>query len=63
MNLQTKETIKVWVDFKDGKCVCICPRNQKKCRKKCIPDVVERDKLRGWQDTFKRDRYGKSKGG
>ncbi len=40
---------------KDGKTVCICPRCKKKCSKQCRPEVVERDKFRGWEDCFKVD--------
>ena len=56
------EYIKVFIDYKDGKTVCICKRDKKRCNKRCTPDVVERDKYRGWEDTFHVDKYGKSKG-
>jgi len=56
------EYIKVYIDYKDGQTVCICKRSNKKCNKKCTPEVVERDRYRGWEDTFKVDRYGKSRG-
>lgn len=55
------EYIKVFIDYKDGKTVCICKRDKKRCKKQCTPDVVERDKYRDWEDTFYQDRYGKSK--
>lgn len=55
------EYIKVFIDYKDGKTVCICERKRKGCNKPCTPDVVERDRYRGWKDTFYQDRYGKSK--
>lgn len=55
------EYIKVFIDYKDGKTVCICKRDHKRCGKHCTPDVVERDKYRGWEDTFRVDKYGKSK--
>lgn len=55
------EYIKVHIDFKDGQTVCICKASNKGCRKPCPLDVVERDKYRGWKDTFKVDRYGESK--
>lgn len=57
--MKEKETIKVFVDIKDGKTVCICKRSKKRCGKNCQPDVVERDKFRGWESTMKRDRFGK----
>lgn len=55
------EYIKVFIHYKDGKTVCICKRDKKRCNKKCTPDVVEWDKYRNWKDTFYQDRYGKSK--
>ncbi len=57
--METKETIKVYIDVQNGKTVCICKRSKKRCKKKCEPDVVERDKFAGWESTFRRDRYGK----
>lgn len=61
--MQSKETIKVYIDYQDGKTVCICKRSKKMCGKYCVKDVVERDKFRGWIDTFKVNRYGKSRCG
>ena len=55
------EYIKVFVDYKDGQTVCICKRSKKMCNKHCTPEIVERDKYRGWQDTFTVDKYGKTK--
>ncbi len=55
------EYIKVFIDNKDGKNLCICMRNNKRCNKQCTPDVVERDRYRNWEDTFHVDKYGKSK--
>ncbi|MBQ4121666.1 MAG: hypothetical protein IJD35_06605 [Clostridia bacterium] len=59
--MAAKEYIKVWIDYKDGKTACICLRSKKKCNKKCTPDLVERDKYRGWEDTFHVNKYGKCK--
>lgn len=59
--METKELIKVYIDFRDGKTVCICKRSKKRCNKQCTPDVVERDKFYGWEKTFKVDRYGKTR--
>ena len=56
------EYIKVYVDHKNGQTVCICKRSKKMCHKHCTPEIVERDKYRGWQDLFNVDRYGKTKG-
>lgn len=55
------EYIKVHIDFRDGKTVCICKASNKRCGKPCPTDVVERDKYRGWEDTFRVDKFGKSK--
>lgn len=59
--MQQKERIKVYIDFKNGETICICKRSKKGCKKKCIPDVVRRDRFSGWQQTCKVDRYGNSK--
>ena len=58
--METKEKIKVFTDFQNGKTVCICKRSRKRCGKKCSTEVVERDKLAEWERTFHRDRFGKS---
>ena len=55
-----KEVLKVFIDWQDGETRCICLRAKKRCRKKCAKDVVERDLYRGWAETFKQDKYGKS---
>jgi hypothetical protein len=57
--MEEKEKIKVYIDIRDGKTVCICKRSHKKCSKKCEPDVVERDKFAGWEKIFHQNRYGK----
>ena len=61
-----KELIDVRVKYKNGRTVCICMKNRQECPKSkgdCVPDVVERDLYRGWEDCFKVDKYGRSKGG
>ena len=58
--MQSKELIKVYIDYRNGKTMCICKRSHKLCDKHCVTDVVERDKFRGWQKAFKVDRYGES---
>lgn len=57
--METKEKIKVFIDFQNGKTVCICKRSRKRCGKNCSPEVVERDKFTEWERTFHRDRFGK----
>lgn len=60
--METKEKLKVYADIVDGKTTCMCLRSKKKCGKFCSKEIVERDKFAGWEDTFRRDRYGKSRG-
>lgn len=60
VRMQTREKIKVYIDYKDGQTVCICKRSHKRCNKHCHKDVVERDKYRGWQQTCKVNKYGKT---
>ena len=61
-----KELIKVFIRYdQNGRTACICLRKNKACLrtdKKCSPEIVERDPYRGWEDTFKVNKYGKSKG-
>lgn len=57
--METIETIPVYIDTKDGKTVCICHRDEKGCGKNCEPEIVSRDKFRGWKETFARDIYGR----
>lgn len=57
--MELKEKIKVYVDVRDGKTICICERKRKGCGKRCEPDIVERDRYAGWKETFRRNRYGK----
>ena len=55
------EYIKVHIDFRNGKTVCLCKASNKRCGKPCPTDAVERDKYRGWEDTFRVDKFGKSR--
>ena len=57
--MEKVEKIKVYINFRNGKTVCICKRNKKGCNKNCTPDIVDRDKFAGWESTFHRNRYGK----
>ena len=56
--MKEKETIPVYVKVLCGRTMCIC---MKGCNRKeyCERDVVERDLFRGWQQTMRRDRYGR----
>lgn len=60
--MKTKEEIPVFIKIKSGKTVCMCPRWDKRCTQPCEKDVVERDLYRGWEETMRRDRYGRSPG-
>ena len=55
--MKKNELIKVYIDYQDGKTVCICKRSNKGCDKHCQKDIVERDKFRGWQGVMS-NRYG-----
>ncbi len=57
--MRETESIKVYIDCKDGKTVCICKRDKKRCGKACQKEIVERDRFAEWQSTMKRNRYGK----
>ncbi len=61
--MDEKEKIKVFIRFEKGRTVCICKRDRKGCGLGCLPEVVERDRFAGWEDTFQQDRYGKSRSG
>lgn len=57
--MNPKEEIKVYVRIENGKTICICHADDKGCEGRCMRDVVVRDKFSGWEDTFRRNRYGK----
>ena len=57
--MQTVERIPVYIDYKNGKTVCICHAGMKGCgRRSCVRDTVTRDKFEDWQKTMKRNKYG-----
>ena len=56
--MKEKEKIPVRVKVINGKTVCICLKGCKRPQH-CEPDIVERDIFRGWQETMRRDKYGK----
>ena len=53
------EKIPVYIKIEHGKTVCVCHAGKKKCRENCQRDIVTRDKFEGWQETMRRDRYGR----
>ena len=56
--MRTIEQIPVFVKVIQGRTVCICKGG---CERKgnCEPDIVKRDLFRGWEETMKRDMYGR----
>ena len=60
--MKTKEMIPVFIKCRKGETVCICHRFNKMCDENCEKDIVDRDLFRGWEDTMRRDRYGRSPG-
>ena len=59
--IDQREKIKVYLQIKDGRTVCICTRRNR-CKNfcpECEAEVVTRDRLRGWQHYIQRDRYGR----
>ena len=58
--MKEKEQIPVRVKVINGKtvCICICIKGCNRAQY-CEPDMVVRDRFRGWQETMKRDKYGK----
>ena len=56
--MKEKETIKVYVDLKDGHVACICHRGRKGCDKQCAEDEVTRDRFKGWEATMRRSKFG-----
>lgn len=58
--MNTKETLKVYIEFKGGKTVCICMRSAKGCRSRhCIKDCVTRDMFEDVKGCFEQNRFGK----
>ena len=58
--MDTKETLKVYIEFKAGRTVCICLRSAKGCRSRhCIKDCVTRDKFEDVKGCFEQNRFGK----
>lgn len=59
--MKQKEYLKVFIDFQDGKVMCMCLRSRRRCNKPCLADTVERDRYRGWEQLCRVDKYGKTK--
>ena len=57
--MELSERIPVYVYYRNGRTVCICKRDNKRCDRECAEDIVERDKFRDWEETMNRDKYGR----
>lgn len=53
------ERIKVFTKYENGRTVCMCVRDRKKCNGDCTKETVYRDRYAGWQSCFRQDKYGK----
>jgi len=56
--MKERETIPVYARIVNGRTLCICIKGCDRMQN-CERDIVERDRFRGWQETMKRDRYGR----
>lgn len=53
------EKIPVLIKIEKGKTICICHAANRRCgSSKCERDIVTRDKFRGWEKEFARNKYG-----
>ena len=50
--MKTVEKIPVYVRIINGRTVCICKQDQKRCKMPCPRDNVTRDRYNGWQKIF-----------
>lgn len=57
--MNSTEKIPVFIKTIQGKTVCICHADAKKCKDPCERDFVIRDKFDGWQETMMRDPFGR----
>lgn len=55
------QKLNVFIRYENGVVTCMCLRRNRKCLHYCEKETVLRDKYFGWIDTFKQDKYGKSK--
>ena len=53
------EKIPVYVRLINGRTVCICKQDHKRCKMPCEKDEVTRDRYNGWEKSFYRDKRGK----
>ena len=60
VSMKTKEKIAVFTKIVNGKTICICHAGHKGCGDPfCSRDVVTRDKFAQWEQTMRRDKYGR----
>lgn len=57
--METAEKIPVFIKIIDGRTVCVCHARAKKCKASCTRDWLIRDKMEGWKQTMKRDKFGR----
>lgn len=57
--MESTEKIPVYLKIEKGKTVCVCHAGRKGCEESCQRDVVTRDKFKGWQETMRRNRFGR----
>lgn len=53
------EKIPVYMRIRNGITVCICHVSAKRCKLPCERGEVSRDRYEQWQETMKRERYGR----
>lgn len=57
--MRESEIIAVYMHIVNGKTLCICQAEHKKCGRRCETGTVRRDRFEGWRQTMRRDRYGR----
>lgn len=58
--MKNKEKLKVYIKYANGKPVCICLKDHRRCFAECEAEIVLRDLYFGWKQTFYQDKFGKS---
>lgn len=57
--MKEKEMIPVFIRVVNGRTACLCKQDAKRCKMPCERDVVTRDKFVGWENTMRRNKFGK----
>ncbi len=58
--MKNKEKLKVLIKYENGKAVCLCLKEHRRCGCDCETEIVLRDLYFGWKETFYQDKFGKS---